>query len=472
MNSLDFYYIIPLLSITSLSLFVLILEILFKGKTNLIFWVSLVGVIGSILITINYYNVNGIAFNGMVSSSPFSNFFNLIILIAILLTILFSKEYIQKSGANFGEYYILILFSAIGMMLMVSSRDFMTLFLGIEIMSICFYILAGFFRKRLKSNEAALKYFLLGAFSTGFLLYGIALVYGSSGTTSLITIFSKIAILKTQTLFLIGCGLIVVGISFKIAAFPFHAYVPDVYEGAPTTVSGFMSTAGKSSAFGSLILLTLFIFGNDIQKIRDVIIIISIASMVIGNLIALVQRNLKRMLAYSSIAHAGYMLIGLASNNLLGFSGILFYLLVYTFMQIGAFAVVSIFEQGEDDNLTLQDYNGLGYSKPLLAFFMSIFMFSLAGIPPFGGFFGKYYIFLAAIEANLTWLAIIGALASVVSVYFYINVIVAMYFREKPERTELSTSKLNIFTLSITSAIILLIGLLPGFILEVLNKVF
>jgi NADH-quinone oxidoreductase subunit N len=472
MNSLDFYYIIPLLSVTILSLVILVLEIIFNGKIKVIFNASLIGVIACIFITINYFELNGIAFNGMVQTNPFTNFFSLIFLIAVLLTILFSKDYLGKSGYNFGEYYILILFSVVGMMLMVSSLDFMTFFLGIEIMSICFYILAGFFRKRLKSNEAALKYFLLGAFATGFLLYGIALVYGTSGTTSFMKIFTQITILKTQTLFLIGCGLIVVGLSFKIAAFPFHAYVPDVYEGSPTTISGFMSTAGKSAAFGSFILLALFIFSNDIPKIRDVIIFISIISMIIGNLIAIVQKNLKRMLAYSSIAHAGYMLIGLASNNILGLRGILFYLLVYTFMQIGAFAIVSIMEKGEDDNLNILDYNVLGYNKPALAVFMSIFMFSLAGIPPFGGFFGKYYIFIAAIEANLLWLAIFGAMASVVSVYFYINVIVAMYFKGKEEYQEIFTSKLSISVLTIITIILLFIGILPGFIMEVIGKVF
>jgi NADH-quinone oxidoreductase subunit N len=472
MTLLDYYYILPLLSLTVLSLLVLTLEVLFNGHTKLIFSFSLIGVIGCIVVTILNFNVTGVAFNEMVQSNRFVNFFIIIFLIGILFTLLFSKEYLERSTYNFGEYYILILFSTIGMILMVSARDLMIVFLGIEIMSICFYILSGFFRKRLKSSESALKYFLLGAFATGFLLYGIALVYGSSGTTNLMKIFQQISILKGQTIFLIGCGLIIVGLSFKIAAFPFHAYAPDVYEGAPTTISGFMSTSGKAAAFGTFLLLTLFIFGNGIIKIRDVIIVISIASMVIGTLVAIVQRNLKRMLAYSSIAHAGYMLIGLAANNLFGFSGILFYLLVYTFMQIGAFAVVSMIEKGEDDNLNIRDYYGLGHSNPVLAFFMSIFMFSLAGIPPFGGFFGKYYIFLAAIEANLTWLAIVGALISVVSVYFYINVIVAMYFKESTDIQEIKTGKLNIFTLSCSALIILFIGILPGMVLEILNKVF
>jgi NADH-quinone oxidoreductase subunit N len=472
MNTADFYYIIPLLSVTALACITLVFEIIFKGKTGIIFWLSMLGILFCAGMTIAYFDVSGTAFNEMVRVNRFTNFFNLVFLLAAFITILFSKSYLEKDKYNFGEYYILLLFSVVGMMLMVSAENLMILFLGIEIMSVAFYILAGFFRRNPKSNEASLKYFLLGCFATGFLLYGMALVYGSAGSTNLSQIFKNIAILKTQTLFIIGTGLIVIGLSFKIAAFPFHAYAPDVYEGAPTTISGFMSTAGKAAAFGAFLVIAFTTFNNGIEKIKDIIIFISILSMIIGNLTAIVQKNIKRMLAYSSIAHAGYMLIGIASNNILGYSGILFYLLVYSLMQIGAFAVVSIIEKGEEENLNLQDYYGLGYTKPALAVFMSIFMLSLAGIPPFGGFFGKYYIFMAAIDAGMTWLAIVGALASVVAVYFYINVIVAMYFRESSEKVDYKISLLDKMTLGLVSILILFLGIFPGTVLSILNGIF
>jgi NADH-quinone oxidoreductase subunit N len=337
-------------------------------------------------------------------------------------------------------------------------------------MSICLYVLAGFFRKRLLSNESSLKYFLLGAFATGFLLYGIALLYGASGTTNISIIVLNFSILSASPFFWVGIGLLMVGLAFKVGAVPFHMWIPDVYQGSPTTVSGFMATGAKAAAFAAFVLLFIHPQSGNPEQVKTVLAVISAASMIVGNIIAISQSNIKRMLAYSSIAHAGYMLAGLAAGNQLGKTGILFYLVTYTFMNIGAFGVLSLLEKEEEKNLTFDDYAGLGFKRPFLAALMSVFMFSLAGIPPFAGFFGKYYVFVAAINANLTWLAILGVLMSVVSVYYYLRLTVLMYFKEGEMQVEGLISKTSIAVLTIAALIIIELGVYPSSILTIINN--
>ena len=276
-----------------------------------------------------------------------------------------------------------------------------------------------------------MKYFLLGAFATGFIVYGIALIYGAGGTTSISKIIEGFSGLTTNILFITGFILFLVGFSFKIAAVPFHMWVPDVYQGSSTTVAGFMSTTGKTAAFSVLILVLGAIFTDKIfNMFQTYFAVIAVLSMLTGSIIAIAQQNLKRMLAYSSIAHAGYMSIGLAAGNQSAESGIIFYLAAYVFMNLGAFTIISMIEGGDDSRLELDSYAGLNSKSPVLAAFMALFMFALAGIPPMAGFFGKYYVFISAIEADLTWLAILGVLSSVISVYFYIRVVIYMYFKD------------------------------------------
>jgi len=475
-NYSDLLGILPILAVTIVSLILLILDAVLKKRNDVTFAVGLLGIVMTIGCAAYTFSLKGTAFGGMIMTGGYASFLEIVFSFAALLTMLLSKNYLEKENIAFGEYYTLILFATIGMMLFASGLDLIVIFLGLELMSICLYILAGFMRKRLKSNESALKYFLLGAFTTGFFLYGIALLYGTSGTTNLSKIYTALPYLTQQTMFWVGVSFLIVGFSFKVAAFPFHMWVPDVYEGAPTTVSAFMSTGGKSAAFGAYLLVFIYAFGangtNGGEKIRDVIAILSVASMILGNVVAISQTNLKRMLAYSSIAHAGYMLIGLAAGNSLGRSGILYYLLAYTFMQIGAFGVVSIIERQEEKNLEIADYAGLGFRKPFLAAMMSLFMFSLAGIPPMAGFFGKYYIFVAAINAGMTWLAIVGVLASLVSVYFYIGVVVSMYFREQETPQSVEASKMGLTALVISSLAIILLGILPSYVIDITEKLF
>ncbi len=471
-NPTDILHILPIIIVTATALAILLLEITIKRAEPVVFIFSIAGLLAAMVSAIYLYPIREAAFYDMVNVGGFASFFHFIFLIITILTFLISRQYIERMGIYHSEYYAMILFSLVGMMLIASSRDLLMLFIGIELMSISFYVLAGFMRRRLTSNEAALKYFLLGAFATGFLVYGIALIYGSAATTSLPAIAGQLDELFNSTLFWIGVALLTMGFSFKVASVPFHMWAPDVYEGAPTTITSFMSTAGKAAAFSGFLIVVMYAFAGGTEKLQDLFAILAVASMVVGNVIAITQQNLKRMLAYSSIAHAGYMLIGFAAASELGMSGVMFYVVAYGFMNIGAFGVLSMVEYGENKNLTFDEYKGFASRKPLLAALMAIFMFSLSGIPPFAGFFGKYYIFIAAIQEGYTWLAIVGVLASVVGVYYYIRVIIYMYFYDGDVTLEAEPSYIGITALVISAIAVLQMGILPTTVLRLTTGLF
>lgn len=455
----EFQHILPLLIISGAAVITLLLEMIFKKSENIILGFSIVSVIAAMLISFTYLNKEFIIFNEFLRINNGAIVFSVIILIGILITLFASKAYIEKEGINFGEYYSLLLFAVTGMLLMVFANDLLIIFIGLELMSICFYVLAGFLRNRIKSNESAMKYFLLGAFMTGFLLYGIALIYGATGTTNITRILANPKIFSS-TIFMVGMGLFLIGFFFKMGIFPFHMWIPDVYDGAPTVVSGMMSTAGKIAAVGTIVPLILYF---NLIDFRLLFAIAAVVTMLFGNIIALAQTNIKRLLAYSSIASAGYVMVGIASLNDFALKGITYYLIAYTFMQLGAFIVVSIIESSSDDKkdfkfINLTDYKGLAKRNLLLATFLSVFLFSLAGIPPFAGFWGKYYLFYAAIKANLVWLAVIGILLSVVSVYYYIRVIVYMWFQDAPD--ELIEEKVAVSPLGAAAVWVAIVGTL------------
>ncbi len=469
----DIVSVSPIIFLSVFSLLLLIVDASFKRPANVVCWITLIGLIITSLLTVNTYFASGpSAFNGMVFVGKFPAFFENVFVISAALTVLLSKPYLEREGMHFGEFYALIVFSTIGMMLMASARDLMVLFIGLELMSISLYVLAGYIRRDARSNEASLKYFLLGSFATGFFLFGISLVYGASGTTNLTAILNKFPSIQNNPILWIGVALILVGLSFKISAVPFHMWVPDVYEGSPTTVSAFMSTGGKAAAFSALVI----VFSYSVHpswELRSVIAYLAVFTMILGNIVALVQQSIKRMLAYSSIAHAGYALIGVASANALGRTGVLYYMLAYTFMQIGAFGVVSVLESKEGKYLSISDYEGLSFRHPIISALMALFMFSLAGLPPFAGFFGKYYLFASAIKANFTWLAIAGVLASVVSVYFYVNIVVNMYFKDSSEGTARSTvSRLAATALIIAAVAVVLLGIAPAYVVALTENLF
>ena len=380
------------------------------------------------------------AFNGMVVVDGFSIFLNVLFLGSGLAGIALAYDYLKRTGIERGEYYTLLMFSISGMMLMSQASDLIVVFLALELLSIPLYILAGFARPKVDSEEAALKYFLLGAFSGSFVVYGVALVYGATGSTAL----AKVAEMANAgqanlPLLVIGAALILVGLGFKVAAVPFHMWTPDVYTGAPSAVTAFMSVGAKAGGFAALMRIFVLAFPAISPYLGMVFWALAILTMFLGNVVAIAQSNIKRMLAYSSIAHAGYILMALVPFGLgtvapMGVAAALFYLVAYAFTSLGAWAVVIALEKAEGKGLSLDDYAGLGKKYPLLALAMTVFMLSFTGVPPTLGFMGKFYLFGAAIKGGFIGLALIGVLTSLVSAYYYLRVIVIMYMREgEPE---------------------------------------
>ena len=461
-----------------LSLFamaLLLINVFVKGESKAYLgYLSIAGIAVALFSTVSGWGCPAEGFSGTVVQDNFGIFFKVIFLISAAMSILITDRYIEREGCNHGEIYPLILFSTVGMMFMASGTDMMTVFLGLELLSVSLYVLAGFNRDSLKSNESGLKYFLLGSFATGFLVYGMALIYGATGSTKLVKIAGYIAqtgLNSSNLMLLAGMLLMAVGFSFKIAAAPFHMWTPDVYEGAPTPMTAFMSVGPKAAGFAAF--LRVFLVALPALKVEWtwVLWVLAVLTMTVGNITALYQQNIKRMLAYSSIAHAGYILVGFVAGNSVGTAGIMFYLLSYAFMNIGAFAIIILVGKKGEENNNIADYAGFGYKHPILGVAMCIFLFSLAGIPPASGFIGKFYLFSGAIQAGYVWLAIIGVLNSAASVYFYLRVMVFMYFKDPTE--EFSWVKLSpafIICLLIAVAGVLVPGVLPGVFLELAQK--
>ncbi len=462
----------PLGIVLTTALLILVVETLLRNGEKVTRWIALVGFAASGCVAALTTGWSGLAFGGTVLTGGFAHYCALVFSITGALTVLLSPAYLKKTGTLVGEYHALVTIAVFGMMLMGAANDLVVFFIGLETMSIPFYVLASFIRKQALSNEAGLKYFLLGAFATGFLLYGIALVYGTTGSTSIAVLKTKLPQVAGTPVFTIGLGLLLTGMAFKIAAVPFHMWAPDVYEGAPTPVSGFMATGGKAAAFAALLLVFAPIVLSQESVLRDILAALAAASMIYGNLAALVQASIKRMLAYSSIAHAGYILLGVLAGNSAGANGVLFYLIAYTFMNVGAFGVLALLEKEGGENLTFMNCAGLGTRAPVLAAFMALFMFSLTGIPPLAGFFGKYYVFIGAIEAGYTWLAIIGVLMSVISAYYYLRIAVMMYFTPEGDPRDVLMPASAVVALGLAALALIWLGLFPSTIIDVTSTFF
>lgn len=465
--NVNFAAIMPSLVLSAFGMALLLVSVFSpRGKTTHVAWLSFIALVVTGFVSLSGWNNPQAGFAGSVLLDNFATFFNMICLIAAGLTILMSDNYLQREGYPVGEYYPLILFTTAGAMWMASGTDLMTIFLGLEVLSVSLYVLAGFFRSQTRSNEAGLKYFFLGAFSTGFLLYGVALLYGVTGSTKISAIAQYVQAhpdATTNIMFVAGGFLMLTGFLFKVAAAPFHMWTPDVYQGAPTPITAFMSAGPKAAAFAALIRVTVVSLESIQGDITAVLWILAVLTMTVGNFIALNQKDIKRMLAYSSVSHAGYALVGLVAWNEIGLTGIMFYMLVYTFMNMGAFAVLVLIGKKGEDNLTLDGVAGMGYKRPVLSVALSIFLFSLMGMPPTAGFAGKFYIFAGAVKAGYIWLAVLGVLNSAVSLYYYLRVMVSMYFKDAQE--DYSWVSINTGTaISIVIAIIgvLLLGVLPG----------
>jgi NADH-quinone oxidoreductase subunit N len=403
------------------------------------------------------------SFENTLRGDRFAFFFTVVICTGALFTLLMSVDYLREQPVPAGEYYALVLLSTSGMIFLAAANDLIVLFLALEIMSVAVYVLSGMLRRETRSTEAALKYFLLGAFATGFLLYGIAFFYGATGSTRLDVIAATIARDGLTSFVLLGIALVLVGFGFKVALTPFHVWTPDVYEGAPTAVTAFMAAGVKAAAFAAFARVFMDALGAAAASWTGVLWVLAVLTMTVGNVTAVLQRNVKRMLAYSSIAHAGYALVGLVAASGDGGGALLFYLAVYAVTNLGAFGVVIALGRRGEPNEDLDDWAGVGFRHPVLGLSMAVFMLSLAGFPPTAGFAGKLYLFSAAIESGHVGLAVVGVLNSLVSVYYYLGVLVQMYMAEGTrEIVPPSARPCLLATILVTGAATLLLGLLPA----------
>jgi NADH-quinone oxidoreductase subunit N len=462
----DFYYILPELVITAGALLLLVADVALPKSLRTRTAVTLLALVATAASLLPFRTAAVEVSNGLIAVDQFAFFFKVVVLVAAVMTVLMSERYLSVEGASPGEYYFLILCSTLGMMIMAGGIDLIAAFIGLETMAVSFYILAGFIKPNQRSNEAAVKYFLLGAFSLGILLYGMSLLYGLSGTTSLRAMSAVFSGQERDLRLMLAVVLIVAGLGFKIAAVPFHMWAPDVYEGAPTPVTAFLSVGSKAASFA--MLLRIFFLGLPSMNTdwRLLFEVLAILTMTVGNIAALTQSNLKRMLAYSSIAHAGYLLIGVVAYTPRGVSAMLIYLLVYAFMQMGAFAVVVMMRRHDVIGDELKDLSGLYLRHPFAAFAMLLFMLSLGGIPPTAGFMGKFWLFSAAIDSGYVWLAVIGVLNSAISLYYYIRVVVFMYLKKEIVGSEPTASPALAFTLAVAVAATLALGVYPRLLFE------
>jgi NADH-quinone oxidoreductase subunit N len=411
------------------------------------------------------------ALGGMVAVDRYSVFFRLVLLAIAAVGILFSSHYLTRTGEGRGEYYALMLFATVGMMLLTASADLLMVFLSLEVLSLSLYVLSGISWRCLASQEAGLKYFLLGAFSSAFFLYGIAMAYGATGTTSIGGIADALSgETGSLSLALIAAGLMGVGFAFKVAAVPFHMWTPDVYQGAPTPVTGFMAAGTKVAGFAALIRVSTVAFGPIGWELETAIAAIAALTMVVGSIVAIAQEDVKRMLAYSSIAHAGFVLVGVAAGNQEGISGAMFYLVAYAAMILGAFGVVLLVSRVGEQRTSLRSYRGLARRSPLLAALLTIFLLSLAGLPPAAGFIAKVLVFQAAANAGMTWLVLVAVLASVVAAFFYIRLLVLAYMEEPdPEMADAEVEGAPGFAIAVAAVVTLALGVLPGLLLDPLQ---
>tara|TARA_Y100000758_G_scaffold278533_1_gene224481 strand:+ start:136 stop:1611 length:1476 start_codon:yes stop_codon:yes gene_type:complete len=464
----DFYYVLPEIILTFGALVLLVVDVMLPKRDGdgVIFGVAIATLLATAAAVLSFAGVNTTASAGLLAIDGFATFFKLIFILSAVMTVLMSWSYLRVEGVRAGEYCFLILCATLGMMFMASGVDLITLFIGLETMAIAFYILAGFLKPSQRSNEAAVKYFLLGAFSLGLLLYGMSLLYGATGTTSLDGIATALAEGERSLILSLALILIGAGMGFKIAAVPFHMWAPDVYEGAPTPVTAFLSVGSKAASFA--MLLRIFFVGLPflVSDWQTLFWVLAALTMTVGNIAAITQTNTKRMLAYSSIAHAGYVLVGVVSGTERGIAATLVYLWVYLFMQLGAFAIISMLRRQDVVGDELKDLSGLYSRKPFAAIAMLIFMLSLGGIPPTAGFMGKVWVFGAAIDQGFVWLAVIGVVNSAISLYYYYRVIVFMWLKEETLGSDIEMSPAMATVLGIAVVGSILFGIFPDMLFD------
>lgn len=454
----------PTLIVVGTGLLILVLDLLPSrgGDRTHLPTLALLGLVAALFTTLLLWGGRGRGFRDMIVLDNYALFFHLVIGYAAALIVLLSMDYLRLHGVESGEVYALVLFSTAGMLLLASAGDLIVVFLAIELMSLSLYVLAGLFKRRREAGEASMKYFLLGVFASAFLLYGIALLYGAAGSTNLDRVAAAVAARPGDPLLVAGLGLIMVGFGFKVASVPFHMWAPDVYEGAPTSITALIATGSKAAVFAALLRLVAAALRQQ-PDWTPLLWAAAALTMTVGNVVAIAQSSLKRMLAYSSVAHVGYLLVGVAAGGSAGASAVLYYLLAYTFTTVGTFGVLTLCQRAGEEAVDVRDYAGLGRRHPALALTLSLFLLSLVGIPPLAGFVGKFYLFGAAVRAGYLWLAVIGVLNSAVAAYYYLRVIVYMYMRE-PEATAagLRPSFAGGLALAIALVGVVLLGVVPA----------
>ena len=432
----EYIRILPEIILTIVATFIMILEGMRDeskhDRRSIIPAVSLLGLVAALFATFVAHGQPGAAFQQMVIVDGFATFFRALVIVVAILAVLCSGNYLRRERSDGGEYYALILFSVAGQTLMAASNELIIMFIGLEVSSIATYILAGYLRDDRRGNESALKYFLLGSFATAFLLYGVAWIFGITGSTNLVEIRRVLTAGNVSAASMVGvsAALMFVGFAFKISAVPFQIWAPDVYQGAPAPVAAFMSAGPKAAAFAIFIRVYMTAFEPIVRQWEPIVWWTALLTMIVGNFAALPQRNIKRLLAYSSIAHAGYVLVAVTAHSQIGTQAAMFYLASYAFMNIGAFAVVTHFARQGERYLEIDQMAGLAYRQPVTAAMLVIFLLSLIGVPLTAGFFGKFYVFKAALDANLVWLTVLGLLNSAVAAYYYLRIIVVMYMHE------------------------------------------
>lgn len=464
--TLNILPILPVVIVVGTGMLLMLIELFVpEDRKQWVPWLAVAGLVVAFIQTVGLWGYSGGTFtpqegHPMIVVDNFATFLNAIFLLTGFLTVLLGYNYLQRTGLHRSEFYMLLLFSISGMMLMGMANDLIMIFLALELLSIPLYILSGFAWPRPESEESAMKYFLLGAFSSGVFVFGIALMYGATGSTALPELLAAAG--DGGALALAGVAFLLVGFSFKVAAVPFHMWTPDVYEGAPTVVTAFMSVGAKVGGFAAMIRVFMVALPEIGDAWVPAVAAISALTMVLGNVVALVQTNIKRMLAYSSIAHAGYIMIAVAASvgSEDGVGAALFYMFAYLFTNLGAFAIVIAVERRENKGVMLDDYKGLANYSPLMALAMAYFMLSLTGVPPTGGFSGKFYIFRSAIEADLVWLAIIGVVTSVISGYFYLRVVYLMYMYEG--EGQITAKPALAAAVALTALATVILGIVPG----------
>lgn len=442
-----------------------------KGKERAIAYISLIVVLIAVGETWRLSSNTLYLFNRMFAVDSFATFFKMVFYLATFLTILLSINYIRVEGVGCAEYYILLLFALSGMMIMASAVDLLTIYVGLELMALPVYVLTGFLRQDLRSNEAAMKYVVLGAFSSGILLYGISLVYGMTGTTQL---FDIARVLNGEEALdpalLLAIILLIVGLGFKLAVVPFHMWAPDAYEGAPTSITAFMSVGPKVAAFAVALRVFLDALGPVATSWVEIIATLSVVTMALGSIVALVQTNIKRMLAYSSISHAGYALLGFVAGGPEGIASVILYMLIYAFMNMGIFGVIVAMRKGDMVGEDIEDYTGLAKVDKGMALLMLVFLFSLAGIPPTAGFVGKFYIFMALVHKGFITLAVIAVVMTVVAAYFYIRIVMLMYMKEPVREFDLAYTPNISLALAIALFGTILLGILPAWFIDMAQR--